>query len=453
MPILSNRPTPKREEVMPTPTSPVVTTPKYQATTVDTKYESRGSLLSHAEGMPWQVTYYQQAVATDTEVSPQQLAKDAVYQQYIKIQHLEIRVTSELSESQDAVTKNFDVTGSAILYPPMVPNKGDMFLADIGDGREGVFAIIETDRLSIMKEACFQVEYQLVSHSTEERRQDLERKTIKRTHFVKRLLEHGGDPIVVDEEYHQYLSLQEYQKRLLGHYFAQFFDKNTSTLLLPNQSQSTYDPFLMTFISQFISSSENPLLRHTKKYAVDLPNRNRPWTLWDAVINVDSSILPLVENKLALAPSPCFGALPQFESIYFSNVAWVVYPHNTKEPLYPTEGMQPGKMPPHELRHQLDTTQLGILGQYPGVSVSDSTPSIYPVTKDDYYVFSKAFYAGETSEQSALELLVTNALNREPLRQGTLTALCDQAHRWPSLEQFYYIPLLLVMIKMVLRGQ
>ena len=452
MPILSNRPTPPTQKPA---DSPTITHPEYKGVTTDTKYTSRQSLLSHVEGMPWRVTYYQQVVTTDSELSPQQLEKDPVYQQYVRIQHLEIRVTSELSESQDDTTKNFDVTGEAIFYPPMKPNRGDMFLADIGDGREGVFAVTDTTRLSIMREACFQVQYVLVSHSTEERRADLENKTIKRTHFVKRLLEHGEDPIVVDDDYHRYLSLQEYWGQLLERYMVQFYDKASSTLLVPDQQQPTYDPFVVKFIASFISSSHHPLLRHMRKYAVELPNRQQPWTLWDAILTVSDSLLPMVEEKLTLAPSKCFGALPQFEGVNYSNIHWVAYPHNPNEPLYPTEALREGQLPDRQLRHQFDTTRLNTLAQYPTVTQDgvDTLPSIYPVTQDDYYVLSRSFYHGDAEHQSALERLVQHALTRTPLNQRHLTELCDLSHKWPRLEQFYYVPLLLVLIKMTLRGQ
>lgn len=457
MPILSNRPssTPP-PETLDSPKEPVVTEPSYRGETVDTKYESRRSLLTHVEGSPWQVTYYQQLVAQDSELSAQQLDKDPVYQQYTRIRHLELRVTSELSHDQRDDTKSFDVTGTAILYPPMVPNKGDMFLADIGDGREGVFAVAQTERLSIMREACYQIQYTLVSFSTEERRTDLEAKTVKRTHFIKRLLEHGEDPIVVDDTYHQYLSLQEYWGRLLGRYMGQFYDKSTSTLLVPNQDCPTYDPFLVKFIASFISSTQQPLLRHTRKYAVDLPNRNLPWTLWDAILNVSDAMLPMVEEQLSLVPSQCFGVLPQYEGVHFSNVARVVYPHNPKEPLYPTEGLASGQAPPTNLNHQFDTTRLNTLAEYPTSTGTDGTvlpPAIVPVTRDGYYVLSEAFYRGDKERQTQLERLVQGTLNREAINQSTLTDLCDQAHRWPLLEQFYYVPLLLVMIKMAVRGQ
>lgn len=447
MPILTSRPKrPTRKETLDTPKKPVIAEPTYKGNSVDTRYEPRKSLLTHIEGMPWVVTFYQQLIGKDNELSPQQMGRDPVYQQYRKISELEIRVTSELSQSQ-MESGSFEVNGSAVLYPPMKPNKGDMFLADIGDGREGVFSVIRSERLSIMREACYQIDYVLVSHSTDERRQDLDSKTIQSTHFVKRLLEHGEDPVVVDEQYRQYLSLQQYWERLLGTYMSRFYSKSASTILVPNQTYPTYDPFVTKFLSSFISSSEHPLLRHMKKYSVDLPNRNLPWTLWEALLKVSDAILPMVEEHVSLVPSFAFGVLPQYESVHYSNIRWVVYPHNPKDPLYPLEGLQSGQHPPKDLRHQFTSTELTTLED------TDGRVDIHPVTYDDYYVLSGAFYKGQDTQQSRLESLVQDVLTRRPIDRSTLVELCDRVHQWTLLEQYYFTPILLVMIKMVLRGQ
>lgn len=454
MPILTNKPAPKPQ---PAPTSPVVTEqPIHSTPATDTRYESRRSLLSHVEGMPWRVKYYQQLLSENSELSPLAPAKDPVYQQYTRINQLEIRVTTPLAQSQTAQSKNFEVTGEAILYPPMTPNKGDMFIADIGDGREGLFAVTETERLSIMKEACYQVSYVLTQYTDNQTIEELDAKTVKYTHFVKRLLDHGEDPVIVDDDYHRYLSLQQYWERLLGHYMGQFFNKTASTLLVPNQPQPTYDPFVVKFIASFISSTQHPLLRYMKKYAVDLPDRNRPWTIWDAVLTLSDSVLPMVEELNGIAHSRLFGELPQFEGVHYSNIEWVVYPHNPKEPLCPTHRLSAGELPAADIRHQFDTSRLSALGDFTRDNQAQGIDGLVPihrVTADEYYVLSKAFYHGEKEHQSQLETLVQMALTRTPVNQKTLTELCDQCHKWPQLEQFYFTPLLLVMIKMVLRGQ
>jgi hypothetical protein len=70
---------------------------------------------------------------------------------------------------------------------------------------------------------------------------------------------------------------------------------------------------------------------------------------------------------------------------------------------------------------------------------------------DDYYVLSKAFYHGETGNQSQLELMVGDYLNDRALNQQTLLAFCDTWHAWPRLAMFYYTPIVLLLIRAAIR--
>lgn len=456
MPILTKRPEDTRV-VEPTKQtdSPQVMVPEEQSVFVDTRYESRASLLTHIEGSSWIVKYYQQQLTNSSELHYQQLSKDAVYQQYIEIAGLEIKVSGSLNQSQDAETKEFDVTGEATLYPPVIANKGDMFVADIGDGREGIFAVTNTEKLTILRESCFRIEYTLVAHSDRERLQDLENKTIKKTHFVKRLLQHGEDPIVVNEDYHRYLSLGEYKERLITTYFANFYSKEISTLEVPDQEFITFDPFLVKTITSFMDTDEHPILRDIKCYSIDLPKKERPLTLWDSVLRMNSGILPMVHEKMALVDSRCFGAVPQYEGVYFSNVKDVVYPIDKDQPFPTVSDFRPGKFDTRDIRHQFNTTRLGSLGSFKKAVNEgiDSLQDIHPVTFDDYYVLSENFYMRNKIGQSKLETLLRNALEGIPINQRILVELCDAQDKWARLEKFYYTPILLLLIKLVYRGQ
>lgn len=455
MPILTNRPSDDRVEPSKEVNTPQVISPEETSVFVDTRYESRSSLLTFIEGASWVVKYYQQMLTEGSELQYQQLNKNAVYQQYTEISGLELKVSGTLSQSQDSETKNFDVTGEAIMYPFMIPNKGDMFIADIGDGREGIFAITNTERLTILREACFRVEYVLVAHSNQELIFDLEKKTIKRTHFVKRLLQHGENPIVVNEDYHRYLTLGEYKTQLINLYFTNFFDKSISSLAVPDQEFVTFDPFLVKTITSFMDTTEHSLLRTIKNYSIDVPNKERPLTVWDALLQMNDGILPMVNEKLALIDSRCFGAVPQFEGVYFSNVKDVVYPVDAAQDVYDISDFRPGIFESRDIRHQFKTTRLGSLGSLdkPAGTGIDALKPIHPVTFDEYYIFTSYFYNRDKENQSKLETLVRDALEGLPINQRVLVELCDASDKWGRLEKFYYIPILLLLIKMVYLGQ
>ena len=53
---------------------------------------------------------------------------------------------------------------------------------------------------------------------------------------------------------------------------------------------------------------------------------------------------------------------------------------------------------------------------------------------------------------SCLESMLMNYLNDEALDLNLLRQLADDVMNWSSLEKFYYIPLLLLLLKYTLKG-
>lgn len=456
MAILNSRPqqAPAKTPIKKTDTAQI-TEPVYVGATVDTRYQDRRSLITHVGGSSWEVRYFQQVLGGNNELTPQQLSKDAVYQQYIQVDELELKVTSALTPSQDEETKSFEVTGVALVYPSLIPNKGDMFLADIGDGREGLFTVTNSTRMSILNETCYEIEYILVSEATEERRSDLAKKVIKKTHFVKELLDHGQKPVIVDEDYADYLSLGQWQERLLGSYLASFVNKRIGTLAVPGQEFITYDPFLVKALKSITDTDDHALARSLKSYSTQLPDREVPQTFWDAFLKLSMDMLPLCHEKLALVDACYFGRLAQFESVFFSNVQDVVYPIDRHNSDICSSQLQAARHDPRDIRHQFVTTRLGGLMQLmkpQGTTGFEALYPVHPVTKDDYYVFTEAFYFHQYEQQSQLETLVRYAMTGKPIDRRVLVNLCELSTRWAQLERFYYTPILLILLKLTRLG-
>lgn len=455
MPILNQRPKPpKKPETYETPPAPVVDKPAYKSSVVDTKYQPKESLLTHIEGSPWIVKYYQQLIGEDQELASQELDKDPVYQQYIEIENLELRVSGSLDGSQSDRTKSLDYTGEAYVYPPVIPNVGDMFLADIGDGREGVFVVTESTRLSIFKESCFSIGYTLRNLSDEERRQDLKAKSVKHQHFVKRFLQHGKDPLVVTEDYNTYLSLEGAWRQLISYYFSRYYDHEIASLKVPDQRYITYDPFIVSFIKAFVEGSEHAHVFKMKRYAVDIAGYRTPTTLWDLLLHPKEHHLSVLQQQLALVDSTYFGIIPQYESVYFSSVKDVVFPIDGQyDDICHTDYGQ-GKMNPRDIAFQFKETKLGRLSELSNLNKEKeaNVKRTLPVTKDSYYVLTRAFYHQESSNCCLLERLVLDYIQGQPIEQETLLTLADDAKRWTALDGFYYIPIILLLMKVTIRG-
>lgn len=460
MPILqpkSSTPTEKVETV------PNAIAPTYHSETVDSRYIPAASLLTHIEGSSWEVTYYSQVVDIDTELQPQQLSLQAAYQQYVKINKLELKVSSDLQTSQNEETKEMEVVGSATMYPFVTPNKGDMFIADIGDGRTGVFTITRSERKTILKETCYLVDYVLVSYADKERLDDLSQKTIKETYFVKEFLHHGQNPVIVDSEYQAIIDLKRGYKNLLAHYFADFYSIEYGTLLVPDQKYTTYDPFLTKAVVSILDTNENPIVKKIKVLNVDGDQSMRMINIWDCLLSMSNDLLIMAGQRYGLTSVENFDIDARYEGIRYSGVKQVVYPLDERtdvdsgysEPLdLVTSLIVQGKTRTNQMvRLVFETSLDGFHSEAkPELTGIEALPTIHRVTVDDFYVFSEALYFEDPENRSQLESLVYDALDQKPVNLLVLKGLVNEAKRWGNLERFYYIPVLIILIKTALRG-
>jgi hypothetical protein len=81
----------------------------------------------------------------------------------------------------------------------------------------------------------------------------------------------------------------------------------------------------------------------------------------------------------------------------------------------------------------------------------DLGDNLYPVTVDDYYVLSANFY-NNTNTQSTLETAVTAYINNNQVDADQLYNTAKNFHTWGSLEQFYYLPIVMTLIRSILKG-
>lgn len=445
--------TPKTE----TPKKPTTVQPEtikfdYKRAAESSDDISYKNLLTHIAGSSWSVDYYSQQISDDSELRPLDVGVDPVYQQYIKINDYEFKVTSSLSSTQNQETNEFEVTGEATTYPSLIPNVGDMFTAGVGDGRRAIFTITDAERLTIMKETCYNISYTLVSFTDDPRFEDLELKVVKTTHFIKKLLQHEQDPIVVGDDYNNYLLLTQSTDRLITLYFEQFYDKGNSTLLLPDQSERTYDTFLVGFIRKFMDTKTHPYLSKLSVFKTTLIGDNVPLTLWDILLRHYESLIPIACKKMSLTRTTAFKTGPFTDSVYYTDIQKVYYPSEGQgfstvvksTPLDLDEGIK------YFLDNNIVNQETPISQDY--VLMESDRHWIKPVMIDDNYVFSQAFYDGDRQNMSILESMSTDALEGIPLDQKQLYKMVKTCNEWSKLDQFYYIPILLLLTKMAVHG-
>lgn len=453
MPLVNDTPSTPPVEV---PTPVHITKPSYRGVAVDTKYTPAKSLLTHVEGSSWTVNYYSQVLDSDTALSGQNQDRSAVYQQYRLIQRFEMKVTSPLTQSQDQGTGNMTLTGQANLYPSgVIPNNGDMFVADIGDGRQGVFRITSSEQRSIYKDTAYIVDYTLLDYMDAERQADFDSKTVEWLTFVLDFLTTGQNPLVVTSDYIILDKLQRAYTETAREYLRRFVSNEYRTLIMPGQKHSVYDPFLTRAVLKAFDSDDGIQLQKIRELNIGEDDNMFSTTIWDALLSKKRSRLKLAIRKVGLVNSVLFTRDAMMESIRYSGVKFVVYPI---DPERSEDDIRSGAHKtisdsnfitptPNRLTRLLDMITVTELNGFPAMDVT----AVNPMTESSYYVLSQAFYERSPVGQSALELCVQNYLDDRAINLPTLLRLAENYTAWPLLEQFYQVPILLMMIRAAIR--
>lgn len=442
--------------------------PNQQHAVVDTSFTPRASLLQYVDGSSWEVTYYSQVLGADSEPGPWSIDRSPTEQQYVRIRNMELKVITPLTPTEEQPGRSFNVTGTAIVYPTHKPNFGDMFVGDIGDGRAALFAIIEPPvRKTYLKDSYTEITYGIVDFidSKPEIESDLNRKTVKRTVFVRDYLQYGQNPLVLEGEYEDLLSLTKLYGDLVNFYFKDFYSNEYQTLLIPNQAMVAYDPFVTAAVLDWVTPDEVQLINRVKQPVVAANRNTSSYTLWSALGRMNDSYLGAAIEQCRLLDTSAFRGMPEISSIYYTGIRQVVCPCDTRTDVdlpydpgasaFVSSGslLAVSGLRWKDLMRYLPSSNLKGFFKYDGDELQlPELPDILPVTYDEYYVLSEKFYRPNGPMGSKLEVLTKQGLRQEPIDKVTLLNLAKNAMKWPNLERFYYMPILFALMKVVIRS-
>lgn len=437
------------------PNIPKIESPEIQSNVVDTKYDPLSSLLTYVEGSYWEVNYYSQVIGKDNALAGQDVGQSGVYQQYKAIRGFELRVVNSLSWMQDANSKSFSVTGSAHVHSLVIPNNGDMFSADTGDGREGIFQITFSEKKGLLRDSVHFIEYQLVyfADSSPEKKADLESKVVQVLHYSKDFLRHGQNPLLITSEYEAVNALKLKYHEMVDHYFRWFFSKEFNTLMVPGQDYRVYDHFVVEFMASILSTDEHPQLRFMRKLNVDDDHYLKEPQIYSAILNKDVLAMKTGNKKMGMVSTSGFSRNPMMEGIRFTGVDTVVYPV-FPQTVYDAKHNRLIKTPLETTLQAVDTRG-GNLNEIIYDVVLDidgsSVKALNSVLIDDYYVFSEKFYEDQPGKTS-LEIMVLNYFENKTNNASDILSVVNGFVNWGGLERFYYIPILLALTKNAIRS-
>lgn len=438
----------------------------------DNRFTPSFSLEASLQGSPWEVeNYFRQILGVADAPKELDINVEAAYQYYEDIERLELLVQSPLRSSTDSKTQITSTTGDAIIFSFLRPNVCDYFTAKSNIGRLGLFIIRSVERLTHEKESVHRVTYEMIEELTASSQKllNLKKKTSVSKVFVKNRLIENLNPILLKETYEDTRRLGSDLRSMANDYWRSFYRKERGSLFMPGQPHYVYDPFVVDFFNKVVGSD----LVTDKQNMIFLSENNDPLysinNIWSLLQRRGLEDLPYCFVTMYMVPPSFFKNVTLARSAFFANTDFTVYPksHDRSADIVRDHkswsivndvggfsGMTRTLIEPSiDFDPSPTTNGRGVrpdTGEFLEEVGGITFPLYNNVVGGENYIFQPEFFEGHPT--SVLEILLLDYIGRKPLNLSLLIKLIKCYPKMPRVEQFYYGPMLMVMIREAIRG-
>jgi hypothetical protein len=417
-------------------TTNIVTNPD-RTTVVDLERMPATHLLQYANGSPWPVMYFRRLYGKNDPKNMFDPSVRNATQQLDRINDLIIKVGSAILPQQDTQKKSFTRSGAGTITTSIAPNETDFFVAALGSGRFGLFTVTSSDRKSDNKVAVYEIEYTMLYDVTPEIWKTIEVCTQRIYHYVAERAWVGIDPLLSPEEFRRFNSSANYIRLIEETYVQRFFEPKIRSLaypgLLPNEFY--YDVYLVKFVRALGLRSTAEDLR---VYPHTPLNIDGVQTLWKILEQRNPWLLGMVERKGGWYSAKSFRTRHGMNTVAFCHVTATFTFADTYDATQFTTGMN------SEFPWPVAVSFEAVPVAYRDIE-NETLPAYLPLSQNEFYVLSSAFYAG--SYASALEYGLYLFLNELPVPSNLACQLAELLVKLPKAEQLYYTPLVYLLLK------
>ena len=250
-----------------------------------------GTLLSYPSGVPVIVEYYKKRgpyIATQTIDTSFSGERAAIHFSFDCIHNLEIRIDGELEFDTNVEATELMITGTAIVYPGIKPNLGDIILMKLPDGIIGVFVVNLTEPLSIRRGSHYKINFHLDSNLNEATMLKLKEATVDELYFEKQHFFSDEAALLTSTSYNQIETLVRHKQAIISRIMNKFYSVSEKTVICPN---AIYDPFLIEYLMNKISINDcrKHLTMLANPFVASFEN-----TIWMSYLNQDITSLSLI---------------------------------------------------------------------------------------------------------------------------------------------------------------
>lgn len=429
------------QPVQPTQVTPVV---------VDNQVRPVSHLRGYVEGMRAVVHYYSQVTNSTLATYGHDTGKSQALQQYRKINRMEVILDGDLSQEQDQDTKAFVIKGTAfVTTASLVPNAGDLFSMDVGDGRVGIMQVNNSQRMTAMNETVYQIEFTHLFYASDERFADLESKVVQQLHYIRDYAQFGKDPVVTESVFVDLKALSKIKVSLINDYLRSFTSREHKLLMMVGQPELTHDLYCAAAFRRIVNTRLHPEVENLRFLNNGIDDHHDQATLWDALFERRADLLIGCRDRSYAIASTSFRPAAVLRSLRYCGAQKIVFPYSRaidrlesfygiSMPWTPTVTFSPGG----------DLSAMVRAGEPSALAAT--LPPLHPVSQGGFYILSEAFYTNQVAGQSLLEKLVWDYLQGEGISSRDLHYLVSNHRAWSAEQRYFYVPILLILIQAAL---
>lgn len=403
----------------PDPEAPKIYSDAYKHTIIDSVYQNENSLLSMVQGTPRLVEYYRQVLGNTEEVHAFQPGS-GVYQQYTRIKEMilkELDFTPNFNQETAVMSKD----GQAYVNFGLVPMKGDVFIADIGDGNAGWFTLTENPRLQeFTANKVYQIEYKQQGILTNAVYNELNSYVVEELVYSRDQHLNGGTPIITPGEYDLKKKVQSWAKTMVHHVSEMFYWDQQRTLAFKMNNAYYFDPYLTQAFNAMVNRDLLGVYPKPSMYSLEYGGNKRAqhgtYNIWDVIFRNDWNLLRNCKPGASIVDVKKFYNTRMHGNIRSTRFTGVVVTN------------------PDDFQ---DMTGW--------ISWHDAVPTLNPIPNYNInYLFSDEFYQGKP--QGEFENLVVDVLKNDIVDLKRINDYLETFWDLKDWQQLYYTPILLLMI-------
>ena len=282
----------------------------------------------------------------------------------------------------------------------------------------------------------------------------MKRKVVQNTYFDKNFIYHGQNPILISDDYENLQFLRRNYGTLITQYFKRYYSKEFGTLIMPDQEDIIYDGFLVDALFQHLSTWDARELTVLRKLNCDDDQVMSSDSIWTIILTRNRALFSDAFHRVGYVGAKTFTREPVMSGIRYSGIERVIYPN---DPMVRVDNQYAQNI---KVAGDFVPLRKEMLNRKPmGSLINASNPAlnlacIKDTFENGYYVFSKAFYDNDRTEnaQSKLELCIQDYLDEKEISYERIREIVEASARWDAVNSFYYIPVLIILIKAVIRA-